>query len=176
MKIDLIENTKYGVFMGVGFCLYTTLMWLTNLDSSYLYIGQYFDMAIILLPLLMILLAIHQQNKLVNITILQRVLVALLIGVISYIIYNPFLYVYHNVINPDWFTSVLALKEVELNAANVSAESIAEQLQTMKNSSIANAKIFELSSLIPSAIVLPILISFVSLFLIKNKPPASAAI
>jgi len=176
MNKILPGSFKYGVLMGMCFCLYTTIMWLTKLDSSYLYIGQYFDMAIIMLPLSMILLAIRQQNKLTNITLLQRVLVALLVGAISYIIYSPFIYLYHNVINPQWFDSVLALKEVELKAANVSAELIAEQLQAMKDSSTANAQMFELSSLIPSAIVLPILISLISLVFIRNKSSVPAAI
>jgi hypothetical protein len=77
---------------------------------------------------------------------------------VSFLIYNPFLYFYHNFINPEWFTSVLTLKEIELTKANVSPDLIAEHLQRMKDSSIANAGIFELSSIITSVIVLPDLI------------------
>jgi hypothetical protein len=169
MNINQLESIKYGVLMGLGFCLYTIVMWLTKLDSTYLNIGQYFDMAIILLPLSIISLGIYKQNKLKNATLLQRVFIAILIGMVSFIIYDPFLYFYHNVINPEWFSSVLTLKEVELTKANVSPDLIAEQLQRMKDSSIANAGVFKLSSIIASVFVLPVLISFISLLFIKKN-------
>lgn len=169
MKINVVKNVKYGVLMGAGFCFYTLCMWLTQLDSTYLNIGQYFDMAIILLPLLIISLGIYQQNELNGVSLLQRGLIALLIALVSFIIYNPFLYFYHNVINPDWFSSVLALKEVELTQAKVSAELISEQLEMMKISAVANPRMFQLSSFIASVIVVPTLIALISLLFIKNK-------
>jgi len=169
MNINWLESAKYGVIMGVGLCLYTLLMWLTNLDSTYLHIGQYFDMAIILLPLSIISIGINKQNSLANITLLQRIVIAILIGAVSFLIYNPFLYFYHNVVNPEWFTAVLSLKELELTAANISPEVITEQLETMKNSSIANAGMFQVSSIIASVIVIPVLISFITLLFIKHK-------
>jgi hypothetical protein len=168
MNINLFKSVKYGVILGVGFCLYTVLMWLTKLDSTYLSIGQYFDMAIILLPLSIISLGIYQQNKFKCISLLQRISIAVLIGMVSFIIYDPFLYFYHNVINPDWFSSVLTLKELELSEANVSPNLIAEQLQRMKGSPMANPGIFQLSSIIASVIVIPFLISLISLLFIKN--------
>lgn len=168
MNINLNNSVKYGAIMGVGFCLYTVLMWLTNLDSTYLNVGQYFDMAIILLPITIISMGIYQQNKSQGVTLLDRIFIAIIISSVSFIIYDPFLYFYHNVINPEWFSSVLTLKETELRDANLSAETIAEQLQRMKGSSIANPEVFQLSSVIPSVIVIPILISFLSLLFIKN--------
>jgi hypothetical protein len=169
MNINQLESVKYGVLMGLGFCLYTIVMWLTKLDSTYLNIGQYFDMAIILLPLSIISLGIYKQNKLRGATLLQRVFIAILIGMVSFIIYDPFLYFYHNVINPEWFSSVLTLKEVELTKANVSPDLIDEQLQRMKASSVANTGVFKLSSIIASVIVLPVLISFISFLFIKKQ-------
>ena len=169
MRINKLECIKLGVLMGSGFCLYTIFMWLTKLDSTYLSVGKYFDMAIILLPLFIISWGIHQQNKLSNVTLLQRILIALLIGLVSFVIYDPFLYFYHNVVNPEWFSSVLALKEAELHEANINPDLIVEQLQRMKSSSVANASVFQLSSAIASVIVLPILISFISLIYIKKR-------
>jgi hypothetical protein len=168
MNINLFNSVKYGLIMGTGFCLYTVLMWLTNLDSTYLNVGQYFDIAIILLPITVISMGIYQQNKLKSVTLMQRIFVAITISSISFVIYDPFLYFYHNIINPEWFSSVLALKGSELSNANVSADSITEQLQQMKDSSVANAGVFQLSSAIPSVIVIPVLISFLSLLFIKN--------
>ena len=97
--------------MGLAFCLYTTLMWLTKLDTTYLSIGQYFDMAIILLPIAMIFWAIKQETNSYKVLIIQRIGIAVFVGAISYLIYDPYLFVYHHYINPDWFISVLDLKE-----------------------------------------------------------------
>ncbi|NQX80544.1 MAG: hypothetical protein HRT66_00915, partial [Flavobacteriaceae bacterium] len=57
-KSTIKTSLKYGIIMGLSFCLYTILMWLTKLDSTYLNIGQYLDMLIILLPILVIFKAI----------------------------------------------------------------------------------------------------------------------
>jgi len=167
--MNIKTNIKYGAYMGLGFCLYTTLMWLTNLDSIYLHIGQYFDIAIILLPLSIISLGIYQQNKLSPITLPQRIVVAISIGIVSFIIYHPFLYVYHNTINPEWFSAVINLKEIELNKANVNQDLIIEQLKGMRDSSIANAGVFELPAFLASGIILPLLISLISLIYIKKE-------
>jgi uncharacterized membrane protein YhdT len=169
MSINLVKSMKYGVLMGLGFCFYTIMMWLTKLDSAYLSIGQYFDMAIIILPLAIISLGIYQQNKLNGITLLQRVFVAILIGAVSFVIYNPFLYLYHHVINPDWFNAVLALKEIELTKGGLAQDLIAAQLEVMRNSPVAQAKMFQLSSMIASVLVIPILISFITLLFIKKN-------
>ena len=40
--------------MGIGFFLYTTLMWLTKLDTTYLWFGQYLGIGIILLPIIIL--------------------------------------------------------------------------------------------------------------------------
>lgn len=48
----IIPTLKQGSLLGLGFCLYTTVLWLTKLDSTYLNYGQYIN--IILLPIVMI--------------------------------------------------------------------------------------------------------------------------
>lgn len=50
----------YGLLLG----LYTTLMWLTRLDTTYLAIGQYLDMAVLLLAVGCLVAAIRQQRRL----------------------------------------------------------------------------------------------------------------
>ena len=86
-------------------------MWLTKLDTTYLNIGQYFDMAIILLPISMIFWAIKQETNAYKVSIIQRIGIAIYVSAISYLIYNPYLYAYHHFINPEWYTAVLDLKE-----------------------------------------------------------------
>ncbi|PJJ84183.1 DUF4199 family protein [Mucilaginibacter auburnensis] len=166
-----LSKTTYinGLIMGIGFCLYTTLMWLTGLDSTYLYIGQYFDMLIVLLPVVMIVRAIKQEQVGGHITFLKRVVVALVVAAISFVIYEPFLYVYHHHINPEWYNAVLTLKETELKAANTPAPEIARTLQQMRTSGVAQADLFRLSAIIPSVIILPLLITLLSYAFVRNS-------
>lgn len=169
MAIFYKSALRQGIVMGLCFCLYTTLMWLTHLDSTYLSIGQYFDIAIIILPIAIILNAIKKERDLHPVTIFQRFAIAIFIGAVSYLIYDPFLYVYHHYINPDWFASVLHLKEMELKASGVSGEKTIVILQKMKTSDIAKAGLFRWSAAIPSVLILPSLIALLSLIFIRKK-------
>ncbi len=170
IKISIFKSVlKQGVIMGIGFSLYTTIMWLTKLDTAYLSFGQYLDMAIIILPIVIILWAIGQENNAYQVTIVQRISIAIFVAAISYLIYDPFLYVYHHFINPEWFASVLNLKETELKAINISEDKILNTLQEMKDSNIAQSGLFRLSTFIPSVLILPTLIALVSLVFIRKK-------
>jgi hypothetical protein len=169
MAFTFLKSTyKYGITMGLGFCLYTTLMWLTKLDTNYLNIGQYLDMAIILLPVGVIFKAISQENKAYPVTIGERIGIAIFVGLISFLIYDPFLYVYHNYINPTWFNAVIDLHEKTLNASGIDAVEIAKQLDLEKANNLKQSGLFKLAPFISSVIVLPILIALISLIFIRN--------
>ncbi|AHJ95394.1 hypothetical protein [Hymenobacter swuensis] len=53
----------HGLLLGLTLCLYATLMWLTRLATTYLSIGQYLDIHIMLAPVGFIIAAIHQQRR-----------------------------------------------------------------------------------------------------------------
>jgi hypothetical protein len=91
------------------------------------------------------------------------------VGLISYIIYQPFLYAYHNFINPSWFDSVLNLKKLELEAGNFSPEEIMIALNKMKERNLQQNKTYSVSTFVPSVIILPALISLLSLIFIRKK-------
>lgn len=169
MDFNFLKTTyKYGIIMGLGFCLYTTLMWLTKLDTNYLSIGQYFDMAIIALPIGVIFKAIYEENKSYPVTIMERIGIAIFVGFISFLIYDPFLYVYHNYINPTWFNAVLDLHESTLKAAGVDAVEITKQLDAEKAMNAKQTGVFKLGPFIASVLVLPTLIALISLFFIRK--------
>lgn len=165
----LQAQIKFGIIMGLLFCSYTILMWLLKLDSIFLNIGQYFDMAIILLPLTIISLAIHIENKRNSITLIKRLTIAIFISSISFIIYDPFLYIYHHFINPEWFVSVLELKERDLKTLQIPQNLINDELLKMKNSNVSQSGVFRLSSLIPSVIIVPVIIALLTLTFIKKS-------
>ena len=166
---NLKSNLLAGVILGFAFCVYTTLMWLTKLDSTYLSFGQYLDMLIILLPISVIFYTIKTATKKNKILVIQRISIAVFISFISFIIYNPFLYIYHHFINPEWFDAVLNLKELELKVINTPINEIKLELSRMKNSSIAKADLFQFSSIIASVVIIPMLIALLSLIFIKNE-------
>ena len=160
-------TAKYGTFLGLGFCSYTIFMWLTRLDSTYLNIGQYLDIAIVVLPLTVILLAVRSARSIGRISIIGRFTMVLGIGLISFVIYAPFLYAYHNYINPTWFDSVLSLQEQKLTAKNLEPIQVSEQLRKMKEANDVHSGIF--AGFLPSVIILPILVGLITWPLSRNR-------
>lgn len=63
----------YGLLLGLLLGLYTTLMWLTRLDTTYLATGQYLDLAVVLLPVGCIAAATHQQRRQGHLSGVRRV-------------------------------------------------------------------------------------------------------
>jgi hypothetical protein len=159
-----------GIIMGLGFCLYTTLMWITKLDTIYLNIGRHFDKAIIIWPITVILFAIYRENKKTGIPIPKRIAVAVIVSLISFVVYNPFLYVYHHFINPDWFESVIALEAQKLISQNADTAFINDQIQKMRDSNLTQDGMFRLSALVPTVIVIPTFLALLSgIFIRKQK-------
>lgn len=152
---------KYGIILGLVMCFYTVLMWLTKLDSTYLSIGHYFDIAIIIIPLSITFLAIWAKSKETRLTLLKRISCGLAVNFIGYIIYTPFLLLYHRFINPDWLKYVLELKEKELLAQNVAPEKIKTTLETVQKMSSAPNLAF--NGFIAGVIVFGIVFSLLTL-------------
>lgn len=130
--VKILTEIRYGIFLGIGFCFYSLFMWLTKLDTEFLSTGRYLDIAIIILPLIFTFLAIWAKSKEIKLTLFRRIQCGLTVNFIAYIIYTPFLLLYHNFINPNWLKYVLDLKEKELLAQNIEADQIAKQLETVR--------------------------------------------
>ena len=168
-EFPYVQSTfKQGVILGFGFCCYTILMWLTKLDTTYLSIGQYFDMGIILLPIGIIFWAIGQEIKSYDLSIWDRIGIAIFVSFISYVIYDPFLYIYHNIINPTWYFSVIQHKTNDMLLTGKTTAEIALEMERTKSSLVAQSGLFRLSTFIPSVVVLPIVIVFLSLFFVRK--------
>lgn len=161
--------TKNGILMGLCFCAYTFIMWITKLDSAYLKYGQFLDIGIILLPIFIILLSIKHSLKIAELKIIQRIILAIYIGLLSQLIYSPFLYAYHNFINPNWFDAVIELKINSLKIENIADDKISSIVEKMKLNNISQNRIYSLSSFIPSVFILPTLIALISLLFKKWK-------
>ena len=177
MELSFIRSTfKQGSLLGIGFCIYTMLMWATKLDSTYLIIGQYINMVTAVFPLIIILWAIRQENDSGGVSIIDRIGIAVFVGLISFTIYEPFLFVYHHFINPNWFDFVLNLKENELRASEASQEYIIDVLMSMKKLNLSQSGLFQPSAAIVSVIVIPMISALLSLIFIKTKRVVSPRI
>ena len=163
---------KYGAIMGLAFCAYTLFMWLTELDTAYLRYGQYLDMVIIALPVTVIFLALNTARNQFRLKLLDRLAIAVGVGLVSYVIYHPFLYVYHEFINPDWYASVIALQRENLASTGASQEEIETTVTAMQARNAAGSGVFSLAPFIASVLVVPGLIALLSLLFIRNRKDA----
>lgn|GEM_PF-3404494 len=169
------RTASKGIFLGLGFCLYTTLMWLTQLDTTYLRYGQYIDIAIVLWPIAMICWAVKSEMDHYRVSVGQRIVIAVLMGCIAYVIYNPFLYTYHHFINPNWYASVLQLEEEKMRLASLPEIQIHAQLTKMGQSSVANPGLFQFSTFLASAVIVPVLSALLSMIFVRNSRLKSGA-
>lgn len=157
-----------GLGFGLALCFYSVFMWLTHLDAEYLYIGQYLDILVVVVPIFFIFRAIKQVSQQTNIKIGYRLFIALGVGLVGYLVHTPYLYAYHNFINPDWFDAVLALEKENLLAKNIPMAEINTKLQAMSQKNNEQNKLFKLNTFVASVLILPLLISLLSLIFIRN--------
>lgn len=168
MPFWLRNILKHGLWLGLSLCLYTTLMWLTRLDSAYLSRGQYLDIAVVAVPVGFIVAAIQQQRQRAYLHLWQRVGIAVGVALLAEVVYRPYLAFYHTTINPTWFAYVLDLKRAELLAAGQSAAQITQELARLKVRHAGQAGVF--SGAWVSALILPTLIALLTLPFLRNKP------
>jgi hypothetical protein len=161
----------YGLLLGLLLGLYTTFMWLTRLDTTYLATGQYLDLAAVLLPVGCIIAAIHQQRRQGHLSGLRRVALGVGVMALAELLYRPYLYLYHTVINPTWFSAVLALKRTELLAAGRSAATIAAELARLQTNHSQQTSMFHGFWL--SALALPVLVTLLTWPLLRNRTTGS---
>lgn len=157
---------KNGILLALVLIFYSLLMWLTRLDAEYLNIGQYLDILVIIVPIIVILVAIRQG---LPASIVNRLLIATGVGLIAYLIHAPYMYVYHNFINPDWFDWVIALEKQKMATQNISTAEIQLKIEQMINTNKINNKVFTMGAFLPSVIIIPAFIALSSLVFIKNN-------
>ena len=162
----------YGLLLGLLLGLYTTLMWLTHLDTTYLAAGQYLDIAVLLLPVGCLVAAIRQQCRLGYLSGLRRLALGVGVMALAETLYRPYLYLYHTVINPTWFSAVLTLKRTELTAAGRSAAAIATELARLQAGQARQAGMFHGFWL--SALVFPVLVTLLTWPLLRNRKRVGA--
>jgi hypothetical protein len=94
--MNISTEIRFGVYLGLAFCLYTIFMWLTKLDTTYLSTGRYLNTAVIILPLTFTFLAIWAKSKEINLTLMRRIRCSLSTNLVAYLIHLPTQLFYHH--------------------------------------------------------------------------------
>lgn len=168
MNTQVIKlSAKYGAYLGVFICAFIIFMWMTKLDTTYYHIGKTLELAISIVPISMILYAIFKLNQQIELTVKKRILAGLTVGLVSIMISSPFIEIYHQFINPDWFDAVLRLQEEKMTNAGASKVEIASRLEQMQNGNTTLKSM--MSAFISGGIVFPVIISLASIAFIRGE-------
>ena len=160
-------SAKYGAYLGLFMCVFTLFMWLSELDTTYYHVGKNLDLLVSIVPAAMILYAIYKLKRNMNLSVTQRILIGITVGMVSVLISTPFIEIYHNFINPEWFNAVLRVQENKMVEAGVSLSDINARLEQLRaGNTIYNAV---LNAVVFGGIVFPAIISTISLIIIRNK-------
>lgn len=90
--MQMNTEIKYGLILGLGICAYTLLAHVLGFYTTNIGAGKYGDVAIILLPLVVLFLAIREKRaRQGSLTFLQGIKTGLLVALISFPISTAFL-------------------------------------------------------------------------------------
>jgi hypothetical protein len=104
------------------------VIFIFRLDWENISWGQYFDYLAIAVPMVFTFFGIKDSSRVPGYSYWDGLKTGLSINFISFLIYTPFLLVYHHLINPDWLKYLLAFEETELIAKNVPEETRQEMI------------------------------------------------
>lgn len=160
------KTIKYGLVMGITLCVYTMIVFLLRLDRENLNIGEHVDRLVILVPMLFTFMGVRSVAKESEFTYWESLKSGLLLNLISFLIYTPFLILYHHFINPEWLEYLVKFTEEELLQKNASAETIKVSLEQVRKLSTDINHIA--SGLIFGVLVLGSVFSLISAFIVKR--------
>jgi hypothetical protein len=145
-------------------------MWLSGLDTTHYHIGKKIELGISIVPIGFILFAIYKMNNEVELTILKRIVFGLTVGLVSIGISAPFIEIYHQFINPEWFDAVLRINEQQMEASGATQSEISARLEQLQaNNTPLNALV---SALLSGGIIFPAIVSLASLLFIRSTKNA----
>ncbi|GAB4475596.1 MAG: hypothetical protein OHK0057_23530 [Thermoflexibacter sp.] len=85
----------------------------------------------------------------------NRLLIATGVGLITYLIHVPYMYVYHNFINPDWFDAIVTLRKHNMEAQDIPKAQIQLKIEQMIKTNKINNKVFSMGAFLFSVIIIP---------------------
>lgn len=152
--------------MGITLCGYTVIVFIFNLDRDHLDIVQYLDRMVMVVPIVFTFIGVRSISKEPDFSYRVSLQSGLFINFISFLIYTPFLLIYHHFIHPEWLTHLLKFKEAELISANASSETVKMTLEQIKKSSTVMNLV--VTGLIFGVFILGSIFSLISAFILKR--------
>ncbi len=126
-------EAKFGIILGVGICAYTLIAHFLGFYTNNIQAGKYGDMVIIILPIVVLFLAIREKRNVQEfLTIPGGIKTGLLTVLISYPISTTFLWIYHHLMNPNWFENILAYEQKVMEKSGLRSAEIAAKVDALK--------------------------------------------
>ena len=163
----LKPSIKYGIYLGLFMCTFIVFMWVTRLDTTYYHIGKNLEIAVSVIPIAVILYAIHKLNQKQDLTVSKRLIAGITVGLVSVAVSTPFIEIYHHFINPEWFDAVLHLQEQKMISEGATETEITTRLERMRAGDNTFSSV--LSAFISGGILFPAVVSLASTIFIRNK-------
>ena len=162
-------ETKFGLLMGIGICLWVLIEYFLGFHTSKLHIGQYSIYFVTIVPLLTIYLGLKEKRDLQfngKISLSNGIRSGLMISLIAAIIISFFLIIYFNYINPQYSEIGVAYYKEKILLSN---KTLIQQKQELDNINKMFSFINQLLFGVIGTICAGLFISFVvSLYLKKD--------
>jgi len=161
---------KFGIIFGLGICAYTLIGHLLGFYTNNIRAGKYADVAIILLPIVVLFLAIREKRNLDgSLTLFRGIKTGLLVALVSFPISTAFLWLYHHHINPNWLEFILNYERNSLAQAGISAGEIGSRIDKLR---IGNSDFAQIVGGFIGTLVLGFILSFILSVILRRKPEA----
>jgi hypothetical protein len=167
MKAEL----KYGIILGVATSCWIMVAHVLGFYTTNLQAGSYADVAITILPVVVLFLAIRvRRRRQGSLTVLQGITTGLVVVLISYVISAAFLWIYQHYINPNWLEYVIAFQQEKMAQAGTAANVISEEVSRLRSRNTAMAQI--IGGLV-GTLVLGLILSLILSLILRKKPALS---
>lgn len=165
MKIEI----KYGLYTGIGICLWRIAEHFLGFTSTKLYIGQYSRVFAILLPIVMIPIGIREKRDLElggTLVLYDGAKCGVAIATIYGAITAAFFFIYQTYINPEYVANLIEFERIRMVAYGIAENDIAGKIEAMSTlNSFPAIVIFHFAG----AIVSGLAISIIASALLKRK-------
>ncbi|MDB6114400.1 MAG: hypothetical protein JWQ62_1345 [Lacunisphaera sp.] len=162
-------ETKYGLLIGAGFCLWNLADFALGFHTRRFDLGEYADYCSAIVPcMLLTFLLLQRRRESGGITLGQGVRsgaqASLLGGVILYL----FMLVYNRFINPGWMDAALDWKVAQMRAQDVTEFAIRDHIDWYRK---LDSPLGCFLSLVAGSVVLGALYSFLFTLVLRRKRP-----
>jgi hypothetical protein len=134
---------RWGVALGVALVLWTLFVHVMGWYTTNLAAGHIADRVVIVLPIAAIPLALRDRARAGGqpLGFVTALGVGAGVGLISAVVFTPFLWWYHHVMNPAWLDHLIAFERGGLAAAGTSAAEIERAIENTRRGATDAAQI-----------------------------------